>query len=83
MQHVAEEKLKKLQEDYKFYEELNSQLEMNQVDLEKARKHAEESAAAQLAKKDAMINDLQDQVCSLALCRHLMAPYPYCLPLTT
>jgi hypothetical protein len=61
-QHAAVEKVKELEKECEFFREVNMQLEMNQADLGKARKHAEETAAAELASKSTVINDLQEQV---------------------
>ncbi len=56
------EKAKVLEKDVIFYKEVNAQLELNQAGLEAARKQIQESSEAEQTKKDALIQDLQEQV---------------------
>ena len=55
-------RLKELDQECKFFKEVNAQLELNQGALEKARKAAEESRASNCVEKDAQIKDLEEQV---------------------
>ncbi len=61
LQHALIEKSKQLEEDATFYKEVNGQLELNQAELETARKQIQASCQAECAKKDALIEDLQEQ----------------------
>lgn len=62
VQQTLMEKAKVLEKDTTFYKEVNAQLELNQAGLEAARKHIQESSEAEQTKKDALIQDLQEQV---------------------
>ena len=55
-------RMKELEKEWRFFKEVNAQLELNQGALEKARKGAEESRASSCAEKDARIQDLEEQV---------------------
>ncbi|CAL8470200.1 g9742 [Coccomyxa elongata] len=61
------EKAKLLEKDVIFYKEVNAQLELNQAGLEAARKQIQESSEAESMKKDALIQDLQEQVRDLMI----------------
>ena len=62
MQQSLMAKAKALEKDTVFYKEVNAQLELNQAGLEAARKRIQEFSEEEQIKRDAIIQDLQDQV---------------------
>ena len=62
MQQSLMAKAKALEKDTVFYKEVNAQLELNQAGLEAARKRIQEISEEEQIKRDAIIQDLQDQV---------------------
>ncbi|KAK9915609.1 hypothetical protein WJX75_001452 [Coccomyxa subellipsoidea] len=65
--HALVEKIKLLEKDNTFYKEVNAQMELNKAELETARKQLQDSCGADSAKKDALIQDLEEQVRDLMI----------------
>lgn len=61
LQQALNEKVKQLEKDNSFYKEVNVQLDLNQTELEKARKQIQDLAESERSQKDAIIQDLQEQ----------------------
>jgi len=62
-QQSFKEKLTTMQEECRFYKEINAQMELNRAQQAKACKDSEESSRAAVTEKDAQIRELQEQVC--------------------
>ncbi len=55
-------RMKELEQDCKFYKEVNAQLDLNQAELEKAKAAAEDECRSTRAESEARIKDLEEQV---------------------
>ena len=55
-------RVKELEQDCRFYKEVNAQLDLNQAVLEKAKTAAEDESQSRSAENEARIKDLEEQV---------------------
>ena len=62
LQAALGSRLKELEQDCKFYKEVNAQLDLNQAVLEKAKRAAEDEGRSRSAENEARVKDLEDQV---------------------
>lgn len=54
--------MRELEQDCKFYKEVNAQLDLNQAELEKAKITAQNESQSRFAESEARIKDLEEQV---------------------